>query len=155
MSAADHLRLFPDTADPLLRFKAEAEQREQELAAERKREAREERRSKAREVTLLRAEIECLRSELAAVRDECERRRIEGLEVTAEKITELADRIFNHITGRFAALESQIEKARASVVEAAYGRQPRKDFRFANEKSAEGDGEPLDLPPLSKARALN
>jgi hypothetical protein len=32
------------------------------------------------------------------------------------------------------------------------GGKPRKDFRFANEKSAEGDDEPIDLPnPLRRA----
>jgi hypothetical protein len=67
LSSMDHLRLFPDDPDPLLRYKAEAEQREAELAAARKREERAEQRAESRQVTLLRTEVERLRSEIAEV----------------------------------------------------------------------------------------
>jgi hypothetical protein len=43
----DHFRLFPDDTDPLLRYKADAERREQEAAAKREREARERPRRRA------------------------------------------------------------------------------------------------------------
>ena len=158
----DHFRLFPDDTDPLLRYKADAERRERELAAERKREERDERRAG------LRSEIEGLRSELQALRAEMDRRSDMHFDVVGQAIGEYLNRIFDHVDGRvkgvehelyslieqrFAALEAKIAQARADVL-AADGK-PRKDFRFASEKTAEGDGEPLDLPPCSKARGLN
>jgi hypothetical protein len=161
MSAADHLRLFPDTADPLLRFKAEAEQREAELAAERKREAREERGTESKQVALLRAEIEGLRHEIAHQHEVL-------LDVCGTALGEYGNKIFDHCEGliqsiqrelfalverRFAELQAKIEQARADVL-AADGK-PRKDFRFANEKTTGDDDEPLELPQLSKARGLN
>ena len=161
MSASDHLRLFPHDTDRLTCWRAQQEEQQRQAEAERKAEAREQRRS------LLRDEIEALRAEIAAVRDEAERRRIIGLEVTAEKVADLANKIFDHIDGRFrrvqielcslveqrfAALEAKVNQARADVL--ADGK-PRAsgDFKFAAERK-ERD-EPLDLPPLSKARGLN
>ena len=36
------------------------------------------------------------------------------------------------------------------------GRQARKEFRFANEKSAEREDEPVELPnPLASRRSIN
>jgi hypothetical protein len=56
---------------------------------------------------------------------------------------------------RFAETQAKIEQARADVIAAADGK-PRREFRFANEKSAEGDDGPLELPnPLVPRRAIN
>lgn len=165
MSSMDHFRLFPDDPDRLLRFKAEAEQREAELAAERKRKARVEQR------TLLRTDIEGLRSEVAAIYGLIRHQHDVLLEVCGTALGQYGDKIFDHCEGmiqsvqrelfalvekRFAEVQAGIAQARADAIATAEGKRAAKgEFRFAGEKGAEGDDEPVDLPQLSKARGLN
>jgi hypothetical protein len=59
----------------------------------------------------------------------------------AEMCGKISER-FGELLGRPKALDPTLARAKG-------------EFRFANEKSAEGDNEPLGLPQLSKARGLN
>jgi vacuolar-type H+-ATPase subunit I/STV1 len=80
-----HRQLFPDDPDPLLKWKAEAEARELELAAERSREEHAQQRTGS--VVLLRAEVQTLRSELQQLRD----RRQDDLKNLADVTSSVAD----------------------------------------------------------------
>src|SRR6266496_888117 len=64
-AASNHLSLFPDSDDVLLRYQADDERRQQELAAARERAARRER-GELREANL-RGEVAELRAEIAAL----------------------------------------------------------------------------------------
>jgi hypothetical protein len=52
--------------------------------------------------------------------------------------------LFSLIERRFCELEARINQTRADIL--AGDDKPRKDFRFANEKSTEGNDEPLERP---------
>ncbi len=162
MSAADRVRLFPDTCDKLTRFQAEAEQREAELAAEREREARVEQRAESRQVTLLRTEIEGLRSEIKHQHEVL-------LDVCGTALGQHGNKILDHCEGmiqsvqrelfalvekRFAEVQAGIAQARADVLAADGKLRPKGEFKFANERQ-ERD-EPIDLPnPLRLGRTIN
>jgi hypothetical protein len=157
MSSMDHLRLFPDDPDPLLRYKAEAEQREAELAAARKREEREERRAESRQVTLLRAEIENVRAEI-------EMRQDVVLDACGQCVGEYTNKIFDRVEGMiqslqrelFALVERRFAETQARISLIAEGRsEPKGEFRFANEKSGDDSDEPVDLPNPLPRRAIN
>ena len=164
----DHFRLFPDDTDPLLRYKADAERRERELAAERE---REEQRTESREATLLRAEVEALRSELQQLRDEIDARRQDDLKNLADVTSSVADVIErlpdwiesvakkSHIelraliAERFGELLGQIN---AIMPDARSRAAKGESFEFANERQERDDDAITELPnPLARRRAIN
>jgi hypothetical protein len=161
MSSMDHLRLFPNDPGPRLRYKAEAEQREAELAAARKREERAEQRAESRQVTLLRTEIEgLLRSEIAEVYGTIKHQHNVLLEVCGTALGQYGDKIFDHCEKMIQSvqreLEAKIAQARADVLATAEGKSATKGgFKFANEKGAESGDEPVELPNPLPRRAIN
>jgi len=99
MSALNRVKLLGrENCDSLTVYQADAEQKLLDQAAARKAEERQERREqRAADSRVLRAEVESLRTEVERLRTElleAERRQIEGLELTAEHIAQLADRVF-------------------------------------------------------------
>jgi hypothetical protein len=157
----DHFRLFPDDTDPLLRYKADAEERERELAAERRREEREQQRAESRNVALLRREIEDVRAEIQMRQDVV-------LDACGQCVGEYSNKIFDRVEGmiqslqrelfalverRFAETQAAIERTKADVLSGA--KREKGEFRFASEKGAEGDDEPVELPNPLPRRAIN
>jgi hypothetical protein len=149
-----HHVLFPDDPSPLAKWRRDNERREQEIAAEREREERSERRTESRQVVLLRGEIENLRGQLAELRTEMDQQREFSIEVFGTALGQYGDKIHDYVDAAMKRLETSlwtaIERRHAEVsarLDLLPDGKSRKDFKFANEKSAEVDSEPtVDLP---------
>jgi hypothetical protein len=151
-------------ADPqaLVRWREEAEQREQEFARQRRLEERERQRAAealaATECAQLRAELTNLRAELANLRGELDQRRRAEFEAIMEAVVDYSNDVFDQvkaltklmlaelfdkIDSTFAALQARVDAVLPDTKGA---------FRFARER----DDEVSELPnPLPPRRAIN
>src|SRR6266496_1514147 len=105
-AASNHLSLFPDSDDVLLRYQADDERRQQELAAARERAARRER-GELREANL-RGEVAELRAEIAALPKMLNERSDALLDITGEVVGDTVRKIYDHIDGRVQATQREL-----------------------------------------------
>jgi len=152
----DPLNLRPD--DPMVRWRRDAMQREEEAARQRRAEERErQRREEQTAVDQLRAEMQ---QELANLRNEMHQLHEVQIEATGEAIGEFSNKTLDHaekmirkiqnllfvtIERRFGELMGRID---AIAPDARSRSRSTKDFKFSNERD---DDNVADLPnPLRK-----
>jgi hypothetical protein len=145
----DPLNLRPD--DPMVRWRRDAIQREEERAEGRRRMQREEKRIAMHQ---LRAEVH---QEIANLRAEMHQLHEVALEATGQtigeysnKVADLAERAVRQLQAEVSTLiERRFAEITARLDFLAGGPSRPKDFKFTNERDADSD--PIDLPnPLRR-----